>query len=178
MKYSKIISLAILSIFVLTGIAFADAIPQVTDAKNLPIVWTQSVYNGSGADISTGIIVEWDYDTSDPAGTAFDDRTNYVQTCDSAGDIWTAGVTPWNKGIADGNRGTIIVRGPAIVQKEGSTTVTAGDIVESDANGQVSAHDGAAVDEGTLGVAIKNAAPADFPEAAVIWIHPLQYDKD
>lgn len=171
----KILFLALVALFV-SGVAFSDSIPGVTDPQRVPIVWTQSVYNGSGSDIVTAIIVEWDFDTSNPSGTFYDDRTNYVQTADSAGDIWTAGVTPYDLPIANGDQGIIIVRGPALV-KNGTNTVTADDICETDANGYVSAHDGAAVDEGTIGVAIKDA-PTGFTDISIIWINPVQYDKD
>ena len=160
----------------ISAAAFADSVPQASDPKNFPTVWTQSVYNGSGSDIATAICVEWDFDTSDPSGTFYDDRAMYVQTADSAGDIWTAGVTSWNRAISDGTSGEIIVRGPALV-KNGGNTLTANDNVESDADGYATAHDGAAVDEGTLGVAIKDA-PTGFTAVSAVWINPLQYDKD
>ncbi|MBU0598896.1 hypothetical protein KKF61_08000 [Patescibacteria group bacterium] len=160
-----------------TAVAFSDSIPQVTDPKNVPIVWTQSVYNGSGSDIATGVIVQWDFDTSDPDGTFYDDQTNYVKLADAAGDIWTAGVVPFDKGIANGEQGVIIVRGPCPVKEAAGTTVVVNTIVETDANGLVTNHDGDAVDESTLGICIK-VDPAPFTNMSIIWVNPIAYDKD
>ena len=163
-----------LAILLVCGVAFSDSIPEVASPKDYPVVWLASVYNGSGAAIATATVVEWDFDTSNPTGTFYDDRTMYVQTADAAGDIWTAGVTRWDAGIANGDIGAIIIRGPALV-RNGTDTVTAGDIVESDTDGTCAAHAGAADDEGTLGVAIKDA-PTGFTDVSVIWINPVQYD--
>lgn len=183
MKSLKLV-IAILLVLGIAGVVTADNIPQVNDPKNYPTVWTANVYNGSGSDIVSSYIVQWDFDTSDSAiSTWYDDSCPYVKTADSAGDIWTAGVVPYGNNLSNGTTGVIIIRGPAFVYR-GSNSVTVNQIVETSAAGQVSNHDGAATDEGTLGVAIKatiTTGPNETQGASrypLIYIHPIQYDKD
>ena len=177
MRKLFIISLAFLLVMGIASIANADSVGYAQDVKNYPIVWSASVYNGSGATIVSGYIAEWDFDTADSSVNYNDDMCPYVQLADSAGDIWTAGVVPYGQNIPDGSSGEIIVRGPAYVVI--GSTVTADDICEADANGKVAPHDGAATDEGTIGVAIK-ATTTNGPGSgfAIIWVNPTQYDKD
>lgn len=176
----KYIILTLVALFVMVGIASATNIPVTVEPKNRPTVWTETVYNGSGADITSGYIVEWDFDASDSTaldGTWYDDMCSWVQLADSAGDIWTAGVVAYGKNIVNGTPGRVIIRGPAYVVI--GSTLTADDIVEADASGKVVPHDGAATDEGTLGVCIK-ATTTNGPGGGfgVIYVNPLQYDKD
>jgi len=175
MKKLFSISLALLLAGMLSGSAFATGIPEVVDV-DYPIVWTETVYNGSGTDIATGRVVQWDFDTSDPSGNDYDDMCPYVKTADAAGDIWTAGVSLIDNGISNGNIGTIIIKGPAIVNDNGNS-VTADDLVETDASGYVTSHDGNATDESTLGICIKDDHP-DYYTSAIIYVNPVAYDKD
>ena len=153
MKHFRMISLAILFTFVIAGFAFATGIPQVTAPKNLPTVWTEQVYNGSGSNIATATVVEWDFDTSNPTGTDNDDMCPYVTISAGADDIWTAGVTLLDVGIPNGTVGTIIIRGPAIV-KTGGDTITVNQLVGADDDGSC-VDFGAGTDECSLGRSIK-----------------------
>jgi hypothetical protein len=149
------ISLFLAFALLISGVAFATEIPQMVN-KDFPIVWTETVYNGSGSDISSGYVVQWDYDTSNPAGTWYDDIGPYVQLADATYDPWTAGVTEWGKTMANGTTGRIIIRGPAFVMKAVGTDLTANEFVMSAADGTVAAYGGSADNETILGVCIKN----------------------
>jgi len=159
-----IISLAAV-LLVMTSAAFATGIPVTTDPKNFPTVWTEAVYNGSGDDIGTGVIVRWDFDAS--TGD-FADMCAWVEQGDTAEDIRTAGVVPfYGDGIDNGSTGTIIIKGPAKVRKQNTTTVTDDDIVGDDGTGYVIDWTGGTSDECMLGVAIKSAG-----SSAIIYIDP------
>ena len=159
MKQLKVLSLAVLLIFAMTGLAFATGIPQTNWPKNLPTVWTEQVYNGSGADIATQRVVEWDFDTSDSKDNEFDDMCPWVQTTDATDDIWTAGVTLSEQGIANGAVGTIIIKGPAVVYDgTGVNAVTANTQVGGVSGGACADFTGATNDKRQLGVAIKQTA--------------------
>lgn len=175
----------VLAILLMAGIANATNIPQMVDPKNYPTVWTEVVYNGSGSTIYSGYVVQWDFDTSDSdAGSIFDDMCPWVKTCDSAGDIWTAGVLPIGYNIASGDVGRIVINGPAVVKMTAAAQCTVNTIAEATATGTASDHDGAAVDEGTLGVCIKASAAGNdiggevYADSALIYVNPVQYDKD
>lgn len=113
----------ILALLLLSGVANAANIPVGVDPQNYPEVWTQEVYNGSGATINSASIVIWDYDTSNPDGTWNDDRCAYIKAPTEADDIWTAGVTPFGTDVANGTTTSIIIRGPAFVKTGASGTV-------------------------------------------------------
>jgi len=155
------------------GVAFATGIPQVVDPKNYPVVWTETVYNGTSSAIATGQVVQWDFDTSDPSGTDYDDMTPYVKEVDAAEDIWTAGVTDIGVGIAALSEGVIIIKGPAFVQRGTATTVN--QLVGAEADGEVTDFAGGADDECTVGRTIKDGIRGDY---SLIYIDPVCYDEN
>jgi len=179
-------ALAILFILGIAGVSFADNIPSVVDPKNHRVVWTANVYNGSGAEIVSGYIVEWDFDTANSTaldGRWYDDMCPYVQLCDGASDIWTAGVVPYGKNIADGDVGSIIIRGPAYVLKH-STPPAVNNMCGSHTDGTVTT-DAASANTCALGITIKaTAAAGTGPDQnsstsactawAVIYVEPTQ----
>ncbi len=169
----KILTLAVLFSFVITGLAFATQIPQAVDPKNAATVWTEQVYNGSGSAIATGVVVEWDHDTADPSGTFFDDMAPYVKIVGTDESVWTAGVTLTDGAIANGEVGTIIIWGPAVVDN-GTNVIVAGQIVGSDNAGKVQDWTGGADNEKMLGVGIK--AGARIPSFSIIFIDPTLDD--
>lgn len=183
MKKILFVILALLLAFGVVN-SYATNIPQMTDPKNYPTVWTELVYNGSGTDITAGQVLEWDFDTSDSdAGSIFDDTAPWVKICNSAGDIWTAGVAV--EAIANGAIGRMIIHGPAVTLMTAAAQCTVNTIVESTGTtGYVADHDGAGVDEGTLGVCIKASAAGNdiwgdiSSSYALIYVNPIQYDKD
>jgi hypothetical protein len=180
----KLFSIALaISLLCITRLASATNIPIAVDAKNYPTVWTETVYNGSGSAISSGYVVEWDFDTSDSdAGTIYDDTAPWVKSVDSTDDIWTAGVA--TRGISNGDTGEIIIKGPAVTRLFSPAACTVNTIAGSRATGTATDHDGTAVDEGTIGVCIKaSAAAVDIygnadAHYALIYVNPVQYDKD
>jgi hypothetical protein len=158
----------VLAFLLAYGTANATNIPQVTDPKNYPTVWTELVYNGSGSDIATGMCVVWDYDTSDSdAGTIYDDTCAWVKTCDDESSPWTAGVTTIGQGIANGAVGRIIIRGPAVVHRavEG-TAVTVNTQVSAGSTGYVE-DEVVGSDEAILGVVIKASAAGNDIEGDI-----------
>ncbi len=172
----KILTLAILFSFMITGLAFATQIPQSVDPQNEPTVWTEQVFNGSGAAIATGIVVEWDHDVSDPSGSFNDDMLPFVQTVGTDEGIWTAGVTLINKGISNNETGSIIIWGPAIVDN-GSNSINANELVGSDNAGKVQDWTGGGTDESTLGVAIKSGH-GTIPSFSIIFVDPVRYSDN
>ena len=156
----------IFAFLLLIGTANATNIPVATDPKNYPTVWTELVYNGSGSDIATGRVVQWDFDTSDSdAGTIFDDMCPWVKTADAANDIWTAGVTTIGQGITNGNVGRIIIHGPAVVHNN-SSAPTVDTVVATTNSGYVGANT-PSTDTKNLGVVIKASAAGNDVEADV-----------
>lgn len=149
--------LVALAVLFTCGIASATEIQGVVEPKNYPTVWTETVYNGSGAAISSGTIVEWDFETSDSTINWYDDMCPWVQTADGASDIWTAGVLIYGRDLADGSVGQIIIRGPAYVL-EHSTPGTANQLCGSHTDGTVTT-DGAGANTAALGVVI-DASPS------------------
>ncbi len=178
MKQFKIFSLAILLIFAITGIAYATGIPQTNWPKNLPTVWTEAVYNGSGTDIATQRVVEWDFDTSDSKDNEFDDMCPWVQTTDATDDIWTAGVTLSNQGIANGNAGTIIIKGPAVCYDGvGRAATTVNTQVGGVSGGACADFSGGGADKTLLGIVIKTQATNQgSPGDALIYVDPTTFD--
>ena len=178
MKKLFSISLAILLTFTVIGFAYATGIPQATSPKNLPTVWTEEVYNGSGSDIATQRVVEWDFDTSDSDQDEFDDMCPYVQTTDATDDIWTAGVTLSNQGIANGNTGTIIIKGPAVVYDgTGKAATTVNTQVGGVSGGAVADFTGGAADKTLLGIVIKaQATNQGYTNDALIYVDPTTFD--
>lgn len=178
MRYSKVLSLAVLFTFVMAGFAFATQIQQATFPKNLPTVWTEQVYNGSGSEIVTQRVVEWDFDTSDSNINEFDDMCPWVKQTDATDDVWTAGVTITEKSIPNGETGTIIIKGPAIVHDGagfGNTTVNTQ--VGGVSGGSCADFTGGAADKTLLGIVIKSQATNQgFTNDALIYIDPTTFD--
>lgn len=175
----KSIFISILAVLLFVGIAQATGIPGVTSPYDQPIVWTEDVYNGSGSEIASGLAVQWDYDTSNVDNNWNDDMCPWVKKTDADGDIWTAGVTLFNKSIADGSVGQIIIKGPALVMYETAPTVNT--LCEASSAGNIQDHDGNAVDECTLGRTIKSQATQQgytSGSVAIVDIGPVCYDKD
>jgi hypothetical protein len=174
----------ILALLLTIGVANATGIPLVTDPKNYPTVWTELVYNGSGSDIATGVIVLWDFDTCDSdAGSIYDDTGSWVKLDDDESSPWTAGVTRIGQGIANGATGSIIIKGPAVVHlPAGETAVTVNTFVSSNGGGKV-IDSTAAGDESILGCVIKASAAGNDIEAAIgtgsalIYVNPT-YEAD
>ena len=176
MRKILLLSLAILFI---AAIANATNIPVTVDPKEEPIVWTEMVYNNSAATIVSGYIVKWNFDASDSATAANDDMCNSIEV-GSANSVWTAGVVPYGNNIANGDTGSIIIRGPAYVY-ESTTGVTANQIAFSDASGRARDSDVSTNDEGSLGVCIlddpASAGPDDNSTAwCIIFIDPTQHE--
>ena len=105
------------------GIANAAGIPVTVDPKNVPEVWTQEVYNNSSSAIASGVVVIWDYDTSDVTEAWDDDRCPWVKVPTASLDVWTAGTTILNEGIAAKSTGRIVIKGPTYVRTGASGTV-------------------------------------------------------
>ncbi len=174
----------ILALLLVSGIAGAANIPTAVDGKNYPIVWTESVYNGSGSTIATGSAVVWDFDTSDSdVSTSYDDMCNWVTTTTTASDPWTAGVTPIDNAILNGERGTIIIRGPAVVNKGGSTvTFTVNDHVGTTTTAGVVAEISAVTNDGAiLGTCIKDSAvgvATIYTYNSIIYVQPTPFFDD
>lgn len=165
-----------LAILLVTGIAEATNIPMGVDPKNEPIVWTETVYNGSGAEIVSGYVVQWDFDTSNPDGTWFDDMTAYVKLNATADGPWIAGVVPYGQNIANGNTGQIVIKGATIAYDNGQT-VTADSFVSATAAGLVYDEACDAVDESIVGVAIKNTHPVLGNDYSIIYVNPTPYEN-
>lgn len=147
----------VLALLMMVGVANAAGIPQGLDPKNNPEVWTQLVYNGSGATIQSGLIVIWDYATADVTEAIDDYRCPWIKMPTEADDIWTAGVTPYGYTIANGSSGSIIIKGPAFVLTGASGTVN--QLVGSTATTGATVDFAAGGDDCTVGRVIK-ANPA------------------
>lgn len=184
----KLFSIALaISLLCLTSIAFATNIPQMVDPKNYPTVWTEIVYNGSGSDIATGRVVEWDFDTSDSdAGSIFDDMCPWVKSVNAANDVWTAGVTmltaqSGSAAIPNGSTGRIIIRGPAVVHNNDSPP-TVDTVVATTSSGYVGANT-PSTDTSDLGVVIKASAAGNDVEvdvgagSSLIYVNPTLSDS-
>ncbi len=144
----------ILALLLMVGVANATNIPQMVDPKNYPTVWTEQVYNGTGSTIQSGLIVIWDYDTSDSdISTAYDDMCPWVKMPTEADDIWTAGVTPYGQTILNGSTGAMIIRGPAFVVTGASGTVNT--LVGATATTGVTVDYAAGTDDCAVGRVIK-----------------------
>jgi hypothetical protein len=156
----KKLFLVVFALLLMVGVANATNIPQMVDPKNYPTVWTELVYNGSGSTIQSATIVEWDFDTSDVDENQYDDMCSWVKVANGASDIWTAGVVPWGKTIANGDVGAIVIRGPTFVL-EYSTSPAANEICATSADGGVTT-DAASANTKSLGVAV-NISPSVGP---------------
>ena len=162
----------ILALLLMIGVANATNIPVGVDPQNNPIVWAEAVYNGSGATITSAYIVSWDFDTSDVSEAWNDDMCNWVKTASEADDIWTAGVLPYGRNLANGDVGSIIIRGPAYVMKGASATVN--QLVGSESDGQTVDY-GAGTDDCALGRVIKASGHAHGPEATQGANYPIVF---
>ena len=157
MKKLLLIALAVLFSY---GIANATGIPQSVDPKSYPVVWTETVYNGTTSTIPSCYVVEWDFDTSDSnAGTVYDDTLPWVKKCDGNDDVWTAGVVQMGQDIASGSTGQIVIKGPAVVFRGSQgTALTVNTICASSTNGYVEDESISGGDTAMLGVVIKASA--------------------
>ena len=153
----------ILALLLTVGVANATNIPQISDPKNYPIVWTEVVYNGSGSTITSGYVVQWDFDTSDSdAGTEFDDVCPWVKLADAASDIWTAGVVPLGQNILNTDVGRIVIKGPtAVYRGVNGTALTVDTVCETSATGLVQDETITGGDKTFLGIVIKASAAAN-----------------
>ena len=167
-KYLFIVLAVLLSI----GVANAASIPVGVDPKNNPIVWTEAVYNGSGSTITSSYIVSWDFDTSNVDEAWDDDMCNWVKTASEADDIWTAGVLPYGRDLANGDVGSIIIRGPAYVRLGASATVN--QLVGAETDGQTVDY-AAGTDDCALGRVIKAAGHGHGPEATQGSNYPIVF---
>lgn len=87
----RIVSSALLAVLFTLGMASSvwAACPNVVNATT-PYTCTQTVYNDSGSDLTSGSVVIWQ---NDGAGNEFDQLGNpYVTTTTSEDDDWVAGV--------------------------------------------------------------------------------------
>ena len=158
---------SLLAVLLLVGVANATEIQSSVQPKDYPTVWTETVYNGSGSEIVSGYIVQWDFDTADSVIDYYDDMCPYVKLCDAVDDIWQAGVVVYGKSIPNGANGQIIVKGPAYVISSAAMSVNT--LGSSDASGKLGAH-GATTDECSLGRIIKaNTAIAAGPDNGSGW---------
>lgn len=110
MKQFKILSLAILLSFVMTGLAFSAQIPDITQPSTGNEAWNMQVFNNSGAVLDAGDVVIWDIDSSTG------DEFMYVDTTETAGTGPIAGVVLDTIGIS--STGTITVYGYAVVDTQ------------------------------------------------------------
>lgn len=181
----KKLLLASLAVLLMCGIANATGIPQAVEPVNYPTVWTEDVYNGTATAIGTAQVVIWDFDTSDSNIDIYDDMCPWVAVTEISQDPWTAGVTLTQTGIPAYTQGQIIIRGPAVVDKNtadgggGEITLSADDLVGTHTRAgevtDVSANSG---DQAYLGVVIKNsAANQGYDNDALIFVNPtLSFD--
>lgn len=173
----------ILALLLTLGVANATNIPVVTDPKNYPTVWTELVYNGSGSDIVSGYVVDWDFDTSDSdAGSIYDDTAPWVKVNSTADSIWTAGVVPFGQNIINGNVGRIVIKGPTPVKMSSSGQCTVNTVVSA-SSGKATDEAANAVDEKVLGICIKASAAGNdigaeiYADSALIYVEPVIYEN-
>lgn len=168
--------LAIALVFSFIGIANADAIPTVVDAKNQPTVWTQTVY--TAAAIPSGYVCEWVHD--DCTTTGYVDMCPWVHLSDTADSPWTAGVTPIDNNIAAASTFDMIIKGPAFVMDAGNT-VSQNTFVSSHSDGTVIDETCNATDEAILGVCIQNTALGTRSDLgnyiSIIYVDPTPYEN-
>lgn len=173
--------IALLAVLFMTGIAFADAIPTGTDSKNVSSVWTQTVYNGSGDDISSGQAVRWDINAST------NDLSMWIEEVDNVADNRTAGAIPYGIDCANGTICEIVVKGPVIMYHGTNTVTTAtgsDGTVESDASGQpVNETVTGGVDEAILGHCVISTAGTAAntilsSQYSVIFVNPTSAQDD
>ena len=140
----KKIIFSILALLLMVGVAQADSVPGNTDPQYNPTVWTQTVYNGSGDDIQSGLAVRWDCNAS------ANDMAMWVEQVDNIAEPRTAGALPYGRSLSNGQIGEIVVKGPCIMFDNGNTT-TAADVQEADALGSPVDETLGAADEAVLG---------------------------
>jgi hypothetical protein len=179
----KKLFLVVFALLLLAGVANATNIPTVTDPKNYPMVWTEIVYNGSGSTIYSGYVVDWDFDTCDSdAGSMFDDMGSWVKVNSTADSIWTAGVLPIGKNLANGDIGRIVVKGPVPVFMGAAAQCTVNTVV-SGSSGKALDEASNATDEKVLGICIKASAAGNdiggevYADSALIYVEPTIYEN-
>ena len=152
--------LIVLALLFSFGVANAAGIPLGIDPKNTSEIWTQSVYNGTSSTIQSGLIVIWDYDTSDVTDPWYDDVCPWVKLPTEDDDIWTAGVVPYGKPIAAGSEGVIIIKGPAWIKTGASGTIN--QMIGATASTGVTVDFGAGTDDCAIGRVIKADATTNI----------------
>jgi len=155
----------------MVGVANAAGIPQSVDPQNYPIVWTEDVYNGSSSAITSGYVVQWDFDTSDVTESTYDDRCNWVKKADAADDVWTAGVMLTDSCAAYTNC-SIAIRGPVRAITD-ETVPTVNTTCGTAADGKVTDFSGGAADKTNLGIVIKAGASNTW---SIIFVNPTNFD--
>lgn len=100
----KKLFLLLLAVLLIAGTAWAISFPGSEDAEEGPYVWTVPVYNNSGASLSVGTLVVWQFTSS----TGDDD--NYVTTSTDTDTFLVAGIV-YPNAIAATDSGTIAVHG-------------------------------------------------------------------
>ena len=96
--------ISLLSLLLVTGVAFGASIPSGVNPKEGPEIWLTEVYNNSGTALDAGDVVVWDI------GSSTGDNDNYVTTTTTKDTALVAGVV-YPAGIAASASGSIAIRG-------------------------------------------------------------------
>lgn len=140
----------VLALLLTWGVANAANIPMGVDPSAGPEIWTMEVYNDSGSNLTSGSVVVWDYTDTDMS--YIQNRKMYVTTTTTLDDVAVAGVIV-DPTIANGDVGTIAIRGPVAAKKTG--TVTAGLVLATSGTaGVVGPYSNTSNDDGYLGFSI------------------------
>ena len=164
----KLYLLTLAALLVMSGVAFAAGIPNTVDAKNLPSVWIETVYNNSGSDLTSGTVVVWDFGSS--TGD-YADQCNWVTTTTTASDPWTAGVVVSNT-LETAGVGAIAIKG--VVNVTTQAALTADDLVGTTTTaGMIAEVTAPANDQAFLGVCVNAVVNAEtMTKNAIIYVDP------
>lgn len=113
----KKLVLSLLVTLMLFSVAYAGVIPWVVDPKNQVEVWTTSVYNDAGKELTAGEVVVWDIGDTNNTGYG-----NWVTVTATADTVLVAGVV-YPSAIADKSAGTIAIYGMVDVDMIAAQTV-------------------------------------------------------
>lgn len=94
----------LLSLLLISGVAYGASIPNAVNPKDGPEIWLTEVYNNSGSALDAGDVVVWDI------GSSTGDDDNYVTTSTTADTMLVAGVV-YPAGIAASASGSIAIKG-------------------------------------------------------------------
>lgn len=152
------------ALLLVSGVAVAANIPMVVAPGDGPEIWTTEVYNDSGAALSSGSVVVWDYTDSDMYD--YDLRRMYVTTSTTADDVAVAGIVV-SPTIAAGDTGTIAIWGPVKARLDAIGDTSAGQLVgnSSTTAGRVSDFAGEATDVAVLGFCVDADITGDVADA-------------